>query len=101
MPHGEAFDREAAEDLTALPEDELRARLERAWRDLRALTEEGRPVSYRRTLLRGRMDVIVDVIRAELVRRGAVARSPEPEKLARSVLLGGPVVGGPAEGGCP
>jgi hypothetical protein len=58
-------------------------------------------VSYRRTLLRGRMDVIVDVIRAELVRRGAVARSPEPEKLARGVLLGGPVVGGPAEGGCP
>jgi hypothetical protein len=42
------------------------------------------------------VDVIVDVIRAELVRRGAVARSPEPEKLARGVWLGGP-----AEGGCP
>ena len=41
MPHGEAFDREAAEDLTALPEDELRARLERAWRDLQCLRRRG------------------------------------------------------------
>ena len=50
-------------------------------------------MSYRCTLLHGGMDVI----RAKLVRRGArraarrgaVALSPEPEKLAR-VLLGGP-----------
>ena len=41
MPHGEAFDREAAEDLTALPEDELRTQLERAWRDLGRLRRRG------------------------------------------------------------
>ena len=76
VPHGEAFDWEDAEDLTALPEDELRAHLE-------ALTEEERVVSYRCALLHGRMDMI----RAELVHRGAVALSPE--ELAR-VLLGGP-----------
>ena len=70
---GGAFDREGAEDLTALPEGELRARLE-------ALVEEERAVSYRRRILHSR----IDVIRAELVRRDAVALSPED--LVRALL---------------
>ena len=78
VPREEVFDREGAEDLTALSEGELRARLE-------ALEEE-RAVSYRRGILRGSMDVI----RAELVCRDAVALSPE--ELAR-VLLREPVEG--------
>jgi hypothetical protein len=45
--------------------------------------------------LHGRMDVILDVIRAELVRRGvrrgALALSPEEPAC---VLLGGPAEGG-------
>jgi hypothetical protein len=46
------------------------------------LAEEERAVSYRRRVLQGR----IDLIRAELVRRGGAALSPE--QLAR-VLLGG------------
>jgi hypothetical protein len=74
--HGAAgeFDWEEAEDLTALSEEELKERLE-------GLVEEERAVSYRQEILRGRMDLI----RAELVGRGAVALSPE--ELVR-VLLG-------------
>ena len=68
---GEAFDWEAAEDITALTEGELRARLEE-------LTQEERAV-------RGR----IDMIRAELVRRGTVTLSPE--ELARALM---------GEGGC-
>jgi hypothetical protein len=71
---GEKFDWEGAEDITALSEAELRERLER-------LVEEERAVSYRRRVLHGR----IDLIRAELVRRGATTRSPED--LVR-VLLG-------------
>jgi hypothetical protein len=72
----EGFDWEGAEDLTALPsEEELRGRLE-------ALTEEERVLSYRREILRGR----IDLIRAELVRRGA-HEDLAPEDLAR-ILLG-------------
>ena len=71
---GETFDWEGAEDITALSEAELRERLE-------GLVEEERGVSYRRRVLHGR----IDLIRAELVRRGAVARSPE--ELVR-VLMG-------------
>jgi hypothetical protein len=70
--HG-GFDWEKAEDVTALSEKDLRDRLE-------VLSEE-RAVSYRRRILQGR----IDLIRAELVERGAVAVSPE--HLAR-VLLG-------------
>jgi hypothetical protein len=62
-------------DVTSLSEDELRERL-------KGLAEEERAVSYRRRVLQGR----IDLIRAELVRRGGVALSPE--QLAR-VLLGG------------
>ncbi len=72
LPRG--FDWEEAEDITALSEEALRGRLE-------ALCEEERALSYRRRLLQGR----IDLIRAELVGRGAVALSPED--LAR-VLLG-------------
>jgi hypothetical protein len=69
----EAFDWEAAEDITALSEGELRAWLEE-------LTQEERAVSYRRGILQGR----IDVIRAQLVCRGAVALSPE--ELVRALL---------------
>ena len=68
------FDWEGAEDLTAVSEGELKERLG-------ALVEEERVVSYRRQVLQGR----IDLIRAELVRRGSVALSPE--ELAR-VLMG-------------
>ena len=68
------FDWENAEDITALSEEDLRDRLE-------DLSEEEREVSYRRRILQGR----IDLIRAELVERGAVALPPED--LAR-VLLG-------------
>jgi anti-sigma-K factor RsiG len=72
--HGaEEFDWEGAEDLTALSEEELKERLE-------GLVEEERAVSYRREILRGR----IDLIRAELVNRGAVALSPE--ELVRVLL---------------
>jgi len=68
------FDWEGAEDITALSEAELGERLER-------LVEAERAVSHRRRVLHGR----IDLIRAELVRRGATTRSPE--ELVR-VLLG-------------
>ena len=71
--HG-GFDWEGAEDVTALSEEDLRDRLE-------ALVEEERSMDYRRQILQGR----IDLIRAELVERGAAALSPED--LAR-VLLG-------------
>ena len=71
--HG-GFDWDNAEDVTALSEEDLRGRLE-------DLSEEERAVSYRRRILQGR----IDLIRAELLQRGAVALSPED--LAR-VLLG-------------
>ena len=71
---GGEFDWEDAEDLTALSEENLRGRLE-------ALCDEERAISYRRRVLQGR----IDLIRAELVERGAVALSAED--LAR-VLLG-------------
>ena len=67
------FDWEGAEDLTALSEEELKGRLGE-------LVEEERAVSYRLEMLRGRMDLI----RAELVGRGAVALSPE--ELVRVLL---------------
>jgi hypothetical protein len=71
--HG-GFDWERAEDVTALSEEDLRD-------TLGALSEEERHLAYRRAIVRGRMELI----RAELVERGAVALPPE--RLAR-VLLG-------------
>jgi hypothetical protein len=67
------FDWEGAEDFTALSEEELKGRLG-------VLVEEERAVSYRLEVLRGR----IDLIRAELVGRGAVALSPE--ELVRVLL---------------
>ncbi|BBL78893.1 hypothetical protein RxyAA322_07470 [Rubrobacter xylanophilus] len=64
------FDWEGAVDLTALSVEELR-------RELAALEAEEREVSRRRRLLHGR----IDLLRAELVRRGEAALSPE--ELAR------------------
>jgi hypothetical protein len=71
--HG-GFDWENAEDVTALSEEDLRDKLE-------ALSEEERALGYRRRILQGR----IDLIRTELVERGAVVLSPRD--LAR-VLLG-------------
>ena len=68
------YDWEGEPDLTDLSEGDLRLRL-------KALSDEERDVSYRRRVLQGR----IDLIRAELVRRGGAALSPED--LAR-VLLG-------------
>jgi hypothetical protein len=79
---GEGFDWEGAKDLTSLSEVELRAHLG-------ALAEEERALSYRLRVLQGRMHVI----RAELVRRDAVALAPGD--LARALL------GEASEGGRP
>jgi hypothetical protein len=70
---GEGFDWEGAEDLTSLAEEDLGARLA-------ALAEEERGLSYGLRIVQGRMDVM----RAELVRRGAATLSPED--LARALL---------------
>jgi len=69
------YDWEGEPDLTDLSEKELRVRL-------KVLSREERDVSYRRRVLQGR----IDLIRAELVRRGGAMLSPE--EFAR-VLLGG------------
>jgi hypothetical protein len=68
------FDWEGAQDITVLSEKELKERLG-------GLVEEERAVSYRWRVLQGR----IDLIRTELAKRGAVARSPE--ELMR-VLMG-------------
>jgi hypothetical protein len=77
--HG-GYDWESAEDVTALSEEDLRD-------NLGLLSEEERRLGYRRAILRGRMDLI----RAELLERGAAALPPEC--LAR-VLLGDSPDGG-------
>ncbi len=69
----DGFDWEAAEDITALSEEDLRRLLARVSREERA-------VAYRHELLRGR----VDLIRAELVERGVAALPPE--ELARVIM---------------
>ena len=68
------FDWDSAEDLTGLPEPELRGLLAR-------VVEEERVAAYRREILRGR----ANLIRAELAGRGVAGLSSE--ELAR-VLLG-------------
>ena len=72
---GECYEWEREPDLTSISEEELKARLTE-------LDEEERALSYRRRVLQGR----IDLIRAELVRRGGVVLSPAD--LAR-VLMGG------------
>jgi hypothetical protein len=74
MSDGGGFDWEGVEDITVLSEGELKERLAE-------LVEQERAVSYRLRVLQGR----IDLMRAELVKRGAVARTPE--ELVR-VLLG-------------
>jgi hypothetical protein len=74
MSDSGGFDWEGAEDITVLSEGELKERLAE-------LVEQERAVSSRRRVLQGR----IDLMRAELVKRGAVARTPE--ELVR-VLLG-------------
>src|SRR4051794_6719336 len=81
---GEGFEWQEEPDLTSISEEELKARLEE-------LAEEERAISYRRRVIQGR----IDVIRAELVRRGGVALSPE--ELARVLLGGGDRVEGRSE----
>ena len=80
------FDWEAAEDITALSERDLRRLLAR-------VSEEERAAAYRREVLRGR----ADLIRAELVGRG-VASLP-PEGLAE--VLAGEALGEAGEGRAP
>ena len=72
---GEGFDWEGAEDLTSLSEEDLRARLV-------ALAEEERGLVYGLRIVQGRMDVI----RAELVSRGAAPATLSPEDLAPALL---------------
>ncbi|CAN5589639.1 hypothetical protein BH24ACT20_BH24ACT20_02820 [soil metagenome] len=67
-------DWEGSADLTALSAEELK-------RNLGEIVEEEKIVSYRRRVLHGK----IDLIRAELVRRGEVSLTPE--ELAR-VLMG-------------
>jgi hypothetical protein len=64
---------EEAPDLTSLSEKELRGRLEE-------LVEEERRVSYRRRVLQCE----IDLVRAEIVRRGEAVLSSE--ELARVLL---------------
>lgn len=71
------FDWEGSEDLTSVPERELSGKLVE-------LADEERALSYRRRILQGR----IDLIRAELVRRGGTALSPED--LARILMDGTP-----------
>lgn len=68
---------EAQDDLTSLPENELRGILE-------ALAVEEQQISYRRRILQGR----IDLIRSEIVRRGG--SSVSPEELARALMDGLP-----------
>jgi hypothetical protein len=60
------FDWERAEDITVLSEGALRGRLE-------ALSVEEKAAGYRQMVLQGR----IDLIRAELVKRGVAALPPE------------------------
>ena len=91
VPHGEAFDWEDAEDLTALLEYELRAWLWCGWSAAGGAYGGGAGGELQARPLHGRMDVI----RAKLLRRGAArdALAMPPEEPAR-VLLGGPAEGG-------
>jgi hypothetical protein len=79
---GSGFDWESAEDLTGLPEPELRGLLAR-------VVEVERAAAYRREVLRGR----ADLIRVELAGRGVAGLSSM--ELAR-VLLGEAGEGGTA-----
>ena len=70
---GEGYEWEGEPDLTSISEDELKARL-------KDLDEEKRALSYRRRVLQGR----IDLIRAELVRRGGVLMGGESNRFGRT-----------------
>ena len=78
---GEGYKWGEEPDLTSSSEEELRVHLEE-------LSEEERAISYRRTGIQGR----IDLIRAELVRCGGGSLSPE--ELARVLLNEGRRGGG-------
>ena len=59
--------------LPSISEDELKARL-------KDLDEEERALSYRRRVLQGR----IDLIRAELVRRGGILMAGESNRFGRT-----------------
>lgn len=77
-----SFEWEEVPDLTSFSEEELKSELE-------SCAEEERDISYRRRVLQGR----IDLLRAELVRRGGLSVSPE--ELARALM--GDVFGGEPE----
>lgn len=81
-PGGEVW--EEAPDLTDISQEELKERLDQ-------LVVEEREISYRRRVIQGR----IDLIRAEMVRRGGVVLTPE--ELAR-VLMGGSAEPGDTSG---
>ena len=70
---GEGYEWEGKPDLTSISEDELKARL-------KDLDEEERALSYRRRVLQGR----IDLIRAELVRRGGILMAGESNRFGRT-----------------
>lgn len=72
---GEGYEWEEEPDLTSVSEEELRVLL-------KELVDEERAVSYRRRVIQGR----IDLIRAELVRRGGASLSPQ--ELARILMDG-------------
>lgn len=80
-----SFEWEEVPDLTSFSEEELKSHLE-------AFSLEEKEVSYRRRVLQGR----IDLLRAELVRRGGLSVSPS--ELARA-LLGEASRGGTGEQG--
>ena len=82
---GEGYEWEGELDLTSSSEEELKTLL-------KDLANEERALSYRRRVVQGR----IDLIRAELVRRGGVVLSPE--ELAR-ILMGDVDRGEPGRGG--
>lgn len=73
MNESGSFEWEEVPDLTSFPEEELKAQLE-------AFSDEEREVSYRRRVIQGR----IDLLRAELVRRGGFSVSSED--LVRALL---------------
>jgi hypothetical protein len=75
---GKGYEWEGEPDLTSISEDELKARL-------KDLDEEKRALSYRLRVLQGR----IDLIRAELVRRGGVLMGGESNRFGRTEGEGG------------
>ena len=73
LDHGDEIDWQEAPDLTALDVNSLRT-------VLGTLSEEEKALSYRRRVVQGR----IDLIRAEMVRRGGTSISAD--ELARVLL---------------